>query len=222
MSDMNSLTMIFLAETSVILLVALIVVLWLHSRSKNKQRKAVKQLVFQIRKQSKSRSEETGSFLQEIYGLRDDDLTVAAKTIDKQERLLFQKLVDALSQSDASEITSLDTSVYVLVDAYKSLTPKPVETINNEGADDVGTLSAKNAALTEELRALRETISSMSSEFRNLFGGGPDNDLDSDDVMDKVATADAAPEGEETVGTLNEEDVSGATSNETEKKVDAP
>jgi lipopolysaccharide export LptBFGC system permease protein LptF len=222
MSDMNSLTMIFLAETSVILLVALIVVLWLHSRSKNKQRKAVEQLVFQIKKQSKSRSEETGSFLQEIYGLRDDDLTVAAKTIDKQERLLFQKLVDALSQSDASEITSLDTSVYVLVDAYKSLTPKPVETINNEGADDVGTLSAKNAALTEELRALRETISSMSSEFRNLFGGGPDNDLDSDDVMDKVATADAAPEGEETVGTLNEEDVSGATSNETEKKVDAP
>jgi lipopolysaccharide export LptBFGC system permease protein LptF len=222
MSDMNSLTMIFLAETSVILLVALIVVLWLHSRSKNKQRKAVEQLVFQIKKQSKSRSEETGSFLQEIYGLRDDDLTVAAKTIDKQERLLFQKLVDALSQSDASEITSLDTSVYVLINAYKSLTPKPVEAINNEGADDVGTLSAKNAALTEELRALRETISSMSSEFRNLFGGGPDNDLDSDDVMDKVATADAAPEGEETVGTLNEEDVSGATSNETEKKVDAP
>jgi hypothetical protein len=222
MSDMNSLTMIFLAETSVILLVALIVVLWMHSRSKNKQRKAVEQLVFQIKKQSKSRSEETGSFLQEIYGLRDDDLTVAAKTIDKQERLLFQKLVDALSQSDASEITSLDTSVYVLINAYKSLTPKPVEAINNEGADDVGTLSAKNAALTEELRALRETISSMSSEFRNLFGGGPDNDLDSDDVMDKVATADAAPEGEETVGTLNEEGVSGATSNETEKKVDAP
>lgn len=222
MSDMNSLTMIFLAETSVILLVALIVVLWMHSRSKNKQRKAVEQLVFQIKKQSKSRSEETGSFLQEIYGLRDDDLTVAAKTIDKQERLLFQKLVDALTQSDASEITSLDTSVYVLINAYKSLTPKPVEAINNEGADDVGTLSAKNAALTEELRALRETISSMSSEFRNLFGGGPDNDLDSDDVMDKVATADAAPEGEEIVGTLNEEDVSGATSNETEKKVDAP
>ncbi|MFT7675747.1 MAG: hypothetical protein ACI845_004174 [Gammaproteobacteria bacterium] len=222
MSDMNSLTMIFLAETSVILLVALIVVLWMHSRSKNKQRKAVEQLVFQIKKQSKSRSEETGSFLQEIYGLRDDDLTVAAKTIDKQERLLFQKLVDALTQSDASEITSLDTSVYVLINAYKSLTPKPVEAINNEGADDVGTLSAKNAALTEELIALRETISSMSSEFRNLFGGGPDNDLDSDDVMDKVATADAAPEGEEIVGTLNEEDVSGATSNETEKKVDAP
>ncbi|MFT5225407.1 MAG: hypothetical protein ACI8XX_001155 [Polaribacter sp.] len=199
MFDMYSLTMILLAETCVILLVALIVLLCLHIRSKNKQRKAVEQLVFQIKKQSKSRSEETGSFLQEIYGLSDDDLMVAAKTIDKQERLLFQKLVDALSQSGASEITSLDTSVYVLVDAYKSLTPKPVEMINNEGADDLEALRSKNAALTEELRVLRVTISSMSSEFRNLFGGGQDNDLDSGDVMDKVATVDAAPEGEETV-----------------------
>ncbi|MFT4608812.1 MAG: hypothetical protein ACI8ZV_002510 [Chitinophagales bacterium] len=199
MFDMYSLTMILLAETCVILLVALIVLLCLHIRSKNKQRKAVEQLVFQIKKQSKSRSEETGSFLQEIYGLSDDDLMVAAKTIDKQERLLFQKLVDALSQSGASEITSLDTSVYVLVDAYKSLTPKPVEMINNEGADDLEALRSKNAALTEELRVLRVTISSMSSEFRNLFGGGQDNDLDSGDVMDKVASVDAAPEGEETV-----------------------
>jgi uncharacterized protein YjbI with pentapeptide repeats len=211
MPDMNSLTMTLLAETSVILLIALIVLLWLQIRSKNKQRKAVEQLVFQIKEQSKSRSEETGSFLQENYGLSNDELTVAAKTIDKQERLLFQKLVNALSQSDASEITSLDTSVYVLVDAYKSLTSKPVEAINNERADDLGSLNAKNSALTDELRVLRETVSNMSSEFQNMFGGGNKDDSDSGDLKDNVA--DAVLEGEEALG-ASEADASEADASE--------
>jgi preprotein translocase subunit YajC len=201
MSDMNSLTMILLTEASVILLVALIVVLWLQIKSKNKQRKAVEQLVSQIKKQSKTRTEETGSFLQEVYDLSDTELTVAVKEIDKQERRFFQKLVDVLSRSEPSQITSLDASVAELVDTYKSLKPKPVEVMTEQGeagsnAEDLEELRAKNETLTEELKITRETMAGMIAEFGNMFGGGEDNDLDSGDVADRVATSVAPPEGE--------------------------
>ena len=65
--------------------------------------------------------------MQEAYDLSDTELTVAVKNIDKQERRFFQKLVDVLSRSEPSQITSLDASVAELVDTYKSLKPVLIE-----------------------------------------------------------------------------------------------
>jgi lipopolysaccharide export LptBFGC system permease protein LptF len=222
MSDMSSLMIILLAEACVILLVTLIVVLWHQIKSKNKQRKAVEQLVSQIKKQSKTRTEETGSFLQEAYDLSDTELTVAVKAIDKQERRFFQKLVDVLSRSEPGQITALDASVAELVDTYKSLKLKPVEAITkpskaDDNTDDLETLRAENASLTEELKITRETMSGMISEFGNMFGGGEDNDLDSNEVANRFATSVANPEGGEAVDAPSEENTSEAV-----KKVDLP
>lgn len=219
MSDMNSLAIILLAEASAILLVVLTVVLWLQIKSKNKHKKAVEQLVSQIKKQSKTRTEETGSFLQEVYDLSDTELTDAVKAIDKQERRFFQKLVDVLSRSDASQITSLDASVAELVDTYKSLKPKPVEAIIKEGPadnDDLEALRVENAALTEELKDTRETMSGMIAEFGNMFGGGQDHDLDSSEVTEKVVVPGDTSESEEAPKE------SGISETEIEKKIDLP
>ncbi len=227
MSDMNSLTLILLAEASFILLVTLIVVLWLQIKAKSKQKKAVEQLVSQIKKQSQARTEETGSFLQEAYDLSDTELTVAVKNIDKQERRFFQKLVDVLSRSEPSQITSLDASVAELVDTYKSLKPKPIEEVAKPGeadnsADDLEALRTENANLTEELKITRETMSGMISEFGNMFGGGEDNDLDSSEVADRFAAPVTEPEGEVVVDALSGENNNETGADETDKKVDSP
>lgn len=228
MSDMNALTMILLAEASVILLVALIVVLWKQIKSKNTERKALEQLVSQVKEQSQTRAEETGSFLQDLYDLSDSELSVAVTTIDKQERQFFQKLVDVLGRSDASQITSLDASVAELVDTYKSLKPKPIEAAAKAGEadndeDDLEALRAENASLAEELKITRETMSGMISEFGNMFGGGEDNDLDSNEVVGRVSssTRSVTPADDETaVDVPSEKKGSETDTNKTEKKVD--
>jgi preprotein translocase subunit YajC len=198
MSDMNSLTVFLLAEVCVILLIALIAVLFLQIKSKRKKRKAIQQLVSQIKTQSKTRTEETGSFLQEFYDLSDMELTIAVAAIDKQERRFFQKLVDTLSRSDASQITSFDATVAELIDTYKSLKPKQVDATTKVGADDntedLNSLRAENATLAEELKITRETMSSVISEFGSMFGGGIDNKLESSDIANKVAISGTPPE----------------------------
>ena len=202
MFDTSSLTVILLAEACFILLIALIAVLFLQIRSKRKKRKAIQQLVSQIKTQSTARTEETGSFLQEFYDLSDMELTIAVAAIDKQERRFFQKLVDTLSRSDASQITSFDATVAELIDTYKSLKPKQVDATNKVEADDntkdLNSLRAENATLAEELKITRETMASVISEFGSMFGGGKDNKLESNDIANKVAISSVPPEGDNT------------------------
>ncbi len=176
--------------------------LLLQIRSKRKKRKASQQLVSQIKTQSKARTEETGSFLQEFYDLSDMELAIAVAAIDKQERRFFQKLVDTLSRSEASQITSFDATVAELIDTYKSLKPKQVDATNKVGSDynaeDLNSLRAENATLAEELKITRETMASVISEFGSMFGGGKDNKLESSDMANKVAISGTPPEGDNT------------------------
>jgi Tfp pilus assembly protein PilV len=212
MPDMNSLTVILLAEACVILLIALIAVLSMQIRSKSKQRQAVKQLVSQIKTQSKARSEETESFLHEVYDLSDKELAVAVAAIDKQEKHFFQKLIDTLNFSDTSQITTLDSTVVKLIDTYKSLRPKQVEASAKVGADnntdDLNTLRAENATLAEELKITRETMASVISEFGSMFGGGKNKKLESIDLANKVAISSRPSEGDNTVGQVSKKKIS--------------
>ena len=201
---MSSLITILLVETCVILFVTLVIMLWLQIKAKGQHKKAVSQLVSQIKQQSKTRTEETGSFLQESYELTDTELTTAVKEIDKQERKFFQKLVDILAHSDTGQITSLDASVAELIDTYKSLKPKPIEIGNSEQAEqdatEIEVLKSNNETLAEELKVTKETMSNMIKEFGCMFGGGKDHELGSDDVVGKVvdpsALVDSSAENE--------------------------
>jgi hypothetical protein len=212
MFDMSSLTVILLAEACFILLIALIAVLFLQIRSKRKKRKAIEQLVSQIKTQSKARTEETGSFLQEFYNLSDTELATAVAAIDKQERRFFQKLVNTLSRSDASQITSFDATVAELIDTYKSLKPKQVDTTSKAGADDntddLNKLRAENATLAEELKITRKTMASVISEFGSMFGGGKDNKFESSDIANKVGISSTPSEGDNTVGQVSKKKIS--------------
>ena len=116
--------------------------------------------------------------------------------------VFFQKLVDTLSRSEASQITSFDATVAELIDTYKSLKPKQVDATTKVGSDDntedLNSLRAENATLAEELKITRETMASVISEFGSMFGGGKDNKLESSDMANKVAISGTPPEGDNT------------------------
>jgi hypothetical protein len=191
MSDMGSLTTILLAEACVILLVVLVTMIWMQIKAKSKLRKAVGQLVSQIKQQSKARKEENGSFLRRSYDLTDGELVSTVEAIDKQERKFFQEMVDVLSRSDPAKITSLDASVAELINTYKGLKPKSAKDNSGEASEDslakIARLQSEKENLARELEITRETMSNMIKEYSSMFGGGkdhkPDNAVDGEKAI---------------------------------------
>ncbi len=192
MIEVNAALFILLIESLVGICVALMLVLFVSARRKKRKRRAITQLIAQIKKQSEVRTSETGSFLQEIYQLEGDDLKKAVELIDKGEKNLFQKLIKAYLTEDAEIITSIDASVAELIDIYKDLKPKieKVEGMPDAERDSlmkqIEELQRNNDKLTGELGITKTTMGNMIAEFGNMFGGGADHELASFEVVEKV------------------------------------
>ncbi len=192
MIEVNVALFILLIECLAGACLALLLIMYISSRRKNRRRWAISQLIAQIKKQSEIRTSETGSFLQDIYQLEGTDLKKAVDSIDKGEKNLFQKLIKGYLTDDAEIITSIDASVAELIDIYKNLKPK-VEEVNvtSEAELDLLTkqieeLQASNKKLADELSITKTTMSNMTAEFGNMFGGGADHELANFEVTEKV------------------------------------
>ncbi|MCP4186239.1 MAG: hypothetical protein GY763_01410 [Gammaproteobacteria bacterium] len=192
MIEIDAAIFILLIEVLAILLVALALVIVLGIRRKRKKYQGVVQLVAQIKKQSEVRTQETGSFLQEIYQLEDDELKKAVSTIDKSEKNLFQKLIECFLTDSPELISKMDAVIAGLIDTYKELKPKEqiIEMGSEENEkllnDEIEKLKGQNDRLEEELRITKETMGNMIGEFGNMFGGGSDHELASFEVVEKV------------------------------------
>ena len=202
MISINAAYFILLVEAVVVLVAVLLAVIALGQRNKRKKRKAVAQLVAQIKKQSEVRTQETGSFLQDIYQLEDTELKEAVATIDKSEKNLFQKLVKSYISDDPVLVSSMDAAIAELIDTYKEL--KPREQIIEKGSeenerllgDEIAKLREENGSLKHELEITKETMSNMIGEFGNMFGGGADHELASFEVVEKVGGSASDPDSE--------------------------
>ncbi len=192
MITINAAVFILLVEGLFVLLIALVFLVVLGHRRKTKKRKAVAQLVAQIKKQSEVRTQETGSFLQEIYQLEDDELKKAVSAIDKSEKHLFQKLIESYLTDNPELISSMDAAIAELIDTYKELKPK--EQIIEKGSEEkekllgeeIEKLRKERDNFKEELSITKETMGNMIAEFGNMFGGGADHELANFEVVEKV------------------------------------
>lgn len=192
MIQINAAVFILVVEILVVLLVLVTVVTMVVVRRKRKKLQAIAQLVEQIKKQSEVRTKETGSFLQDIYQLENESLKKAVDTIDKSEKVFFQKLIDSYLTLSPEIIASMDASVAGLIDVYKDLRPKEL-VIDNTKKDEmeklkkeVEKLREENKRLDEELGITKNTMGNMIAEFGNMFGGGSDHELAKHEVVEKV------------------------------------
>jgi hypothetical protein len=160
-------------------------------RRNGKKRKAVAQLVKQVKKQSEVRMQETGSFLQDIYQLEDEDLKEAVQAIDKSEKVFYQKLINSYLSNDPDLVTSMDASVAGLIDVYKDLKPKAqeVDTSSEEEmeqlSEEVEKLRQENEKLKAEVEGTKTAMDNMVGEFGNMFGGGSDHEMAKHEVVEK-------------------------------------
>jgi hypothetical protein len=192
MIEVNAAVFLLLIETLILTVIIFAAVMFFVIKKRRRKRAAIAQLVSQIKKQSDLRLKETGSFLQDIYQLGDEDLAKAVKLIDKSEKQLFQKLIDSYLTDDPELIVSIDAAVAGMVDTYKELKPKESE-IDTSIADErdallkqVKQLEESNEKLKEELGITKTTMSNMIAEFGNMFGGGSDHEMANFEVVEKL------------------------------------
>ena len=190
MTELPTWLLIVLVESLVLLLLALVVMLVIAIRRGRRTRRAIDSLVKQIRKQSKLRLEETGSFLEEKYRFEGEELQKAVEQVDKAEKLFFQRVINLYLKRDCDKLHSLDAWVAELIDVYKSLSPvmpAPGEDAVDEATQQKLTeLETRKQVLEEELKITKATMASMISEFGNMFGGGQETRLDRSEVVEKV------------------------------------
>lgn len=190
MFEVNAILFLLLIEGFVILLLAVALILILRIRLKSNNRKAVAQLVSQIKKQSDVRMRETGSFLQEVYQLEDEDLDKAVKEIDHQEKQFYQKIIRLFLYSDTRQITAMDASIAKLVGSYKALKPAPVTRENTVELDaalkELEALKIEKEKLQKDFDEKSKTMDGIVSEFGNMFGGGSNHQLDKSLVVEKL------------------------------------
>ncbi|MCP3688939.1 MAG: hypothetical protein GY784_11035 [Gammaproteobacteria bacterium] len=199
MFEISLSVLILLVEGITILLIVVLLLVFISMRRKGRKMRAVVRLVKQIKTQSKVRTKETGSFLQDIYQLEDDELRKAVKSIDKSEKKLFQKLVNSYVSEDPTIICAMDAAIAELVDTYKTL--KPREQIIMKGSKEGGQmlveveqLKQKNEQLKNELDTTRQKMTDMISEFGSMFGGGSDHEMANFEVVEKIETKPNIPD----------------------------
>lgn len=192
MIEINAAVFILIIEILAILTAILTFMVVVLKRRNGKKFKAVAQLVKQVKKQSEVRTQETGSFLQDIYQLEDEDLKEAVQSIDRSEKEFYQTLIDSYLSNDSDIVTSMDASVAGLIDVYKDLKPK-VQEVDRSSMEEMEQLSQEteklkqeNENLKSELEDTKTTMNNMISEYGSMFGGGADHELDSSEVVEKV------------------------------------
>ncbi|MFT5504667.1 MAG: molybdopterin converting factor small subunit [Gammaproteobacteria bacterium] len=194
MFEINPAIFILLCEAVGVLSIVCTWLIVVKIKKQSQMQKAAGALVSQIHQQSKTRTEQTGSFLQEIYQLEDAELAKAVKTIDQHEKKFFQVIIDAFAKNETDRIKSIDADLAELIDTYKTLKPKKEKLdISDSEATlaELERLVKENASLREELAITNKTMADMIGEYGNMFGGGSDHELEQGDIVEKVIKEDS-------------------------------
>lgn len=197
MIEVSYLTLALVIEALVLLTVVVSVGIWMSKRNKGRDKKAIQCLVEQILHQSEIRLEKTGSFLSDKYRFEGNELSKAVKKIDTAEKLLYQKIINMYLDRDKDQLKNLDATVAELIDVYKSLSPvmptaEEMQLISENPestaeSGDTEALQQEIDRLKDELRITKETMGNMISEFSNMFGGGSDNSIEEENVIEKIS-----------------------------------
>ncbi len=179
-----------LIEGLVVSVAGLLIWTVISLKKRSRDRKAASTLVEQIKHQSQTRLEATGSFLSEKYSFEGDELKKAVAAIDKAEKKFMQTMLQIYLKRDAERFESIDASLAELIDTYKSLTPLVPQAASEEIMQELETLRSSNDHLKEELSITKETMSNMISEFGNMFGGGHEHELAKHEVVERVVKKD--------------------------------
>jgi len=162
MLEVKAVYFVLLAEGFGVSVLAVILMIAWRLRIHHRKRKAVAQLVSQIKHQSEIRIGKTSSFLQDIYDFDNEELKHAVETVDRQEKKIFQKIIKMFLNDDAEIVTGMDAALTELIETYKALKPIVPEGQGpgdlNEALLEIETLKSENENLKRDLEISRAKV----------------------------------------------------------------
>lgn len=180
MIEINSAVAIFVGEALIALLLVLIIMLLISVKRKSRDRAAASGLIKKISKGGEMREQELLDLLGEDSGLDADDLGLHIKEIQKQERELYQHVIQLYLKRDVKMLARIDQQVQALSEPYRQLLseksgeaeidPALLEEIDKIRAEQE-VLRNDNERLANQLGIAMETMDEVSSEYSMMFGG---------------------------------------------------
>lgn len=203
MIQISPLVLLALGE---LLLISMVVSLWLALagviRNRN-ERQAVSKLVGRIKQDEVRRRDETRTLMQENYGFEGQDLDAIVNKISREEKRLYQALINLFLRRDLSVLEVLHVECEGATEPYRTLEiPKPDSSQDDLESDlsvEVERLKEENERLSIELGVTMDTMGTMLKEYASMYGGGAGEELDKRKLAESFRAADKDNRNDEPV-----------------------
>lgn len=167
-------------------LVLLLLVSWFRNQAaRRRDKRAISALVAGTRKGKEARLAEISAFLSGQFGMRDEALGLAVRTVYKAEVGLIQAFASTYLQRDAQSAANFRGKIEAGNEPYWALSgeagaasesassdaTEATDTNDDVPADDgeIKRLQGENVRLSEELRVTMDTMSRMLTEYSTIF-----------------------------------------------------
>lgn len=192
--EIDSFLFLLLVELLLVTSTVAITVVVVSMSRKQKDKRAVRSLVYRIKEDRSRRKDETRDLLVSRYGLDEDVAKELSTQIDRGERYFYQTMINTYMHRDHLLLENLNVEFESSVEPYRTLEVKGLARVmeveseseaeelpaagGEAGGDsaECERLRVENARLSQELRITMETMGRMLNEYSNMFGGGADSD----------------------------------------------
>jgi hypothetical protein len=226
MTEINSLYLTILIELLaffVVVCLGIVIVAMVRAR---RERLAIHKVVALIKEDSPRRKEETKNLLEKRFGYQADALQKTTNAITKKELLFYQTLINLFIKRDSKAMEELNIVFEDTVAPYRELerlksvaqevpqeeaapqvsavSQPDMDEQQQDQAEEIKRLRAKNQQLLEELKMTMKTLGSMLSQYSNMFG---DDATAGVEAMAKMIEeeAEAKAEGSDTATTVEDD-----------------
>ena len=179
MSEFVTTLLLIGTETSVMLLIILGVVVFIHFRKNKHDKQRAMVLVNKLKDSEAERRKNLELVMQETYGVEGDELEEQVNELIQTEKRLYSKILKMYMGRDRETIKTIDKDVRKIIDAYRGLVEQPGGEEGDEKAAGLLILRNENEALRlakaqleADLAAAMETMENMMSEYANMYEGG--------------------------------------------------
>lgn len=176
MIQIEPLTWLLVLEALGVVSAFAVVGIWLLSRRRNQEKKAVKQLIERLKKVESGQSQELGEILAEIQDLPQERRQILVDEIMEREKALYRQILKLFLERDISLLSKVDEGVRDITRPYQELLrdlpagKDPELTAALAQAEgEISRLKAETQQLSEQLQVAMETVDNLSKEYTRMF-----------------------------------------------------
>ncbi|MCP4992949.1 MAG: hypothetical protein GY934_04055 [Gammaproteobacteria bacterium] len=207
--QVSSLMLMILGEVLLATTLISVVLVILFFIRKRRDHSAAHKLISHIKDDSARRRMETEKIISERFGLGGDSLHGTVSSINKQETVFYQNMINIYLKRDAAALENLNIAFEGAIDPYRTLEPSlggggdAVGVEGGGGSDleaEIERLTNENQNLSEELKITMDTMGRMLKEYSTMFAGGEGEPLDKEKLIEMFRE-----EGEDESGVQSED-----------------